>query len=120
MIDFTNGGHNPPFIVHPDGTAEELKTESNLVLGAMGGIPFKSESLQLNPGDALYLYTDGVTEAENKDHELFGESRLQAVLSAQKGAESREIIEAVSSAVKEFVDGAPQSDDITQLVIRRK
>ena len=120
MIDFTNGGHNPPVIVHPDGTAEELKTESNLVLGAMGGIPFKSESLQLNPGDALYLYTDGVTEAENKDHELFGESRLQAVLSAQKGAESREIIEAVSSAVKEFVDGAPQSDDITQLVIRRK
>ena len=120
MIDFTNGGHNPPFIVHPDGTAEELKTESNLVLGAMGGIPFKSESLQLNPGDALYLYTDGVTEAENKDHELFGESRLQAVLSAQKGVESREIIEAVSSAVKEFVDGAPQSDDITQLVIRRK
>ena len=86
----------------------------------MGGIPFKSESLQLNPGDALYLYTDGVTEAENKDHELFGESRLQAVLSAQKGVESREIIEAVSSAVKEFVDGAPQSDDITQLVIRRK
>jgi sigma-B regulation protein RsbU (phosphoserine phosphatase) len=120
MIDFTNGGHNPPFIVHPDGTAEELKTESNLVLGAMGGISFKSESLQLNPGDALYLYTDGVTEAENKVHELFGESRLQAVLSAQKGAESREIIEAVSSAVKEFVDGAPQSDDITQLVIRRK
>ena len=120
MIDFTNGGHNPPFIVHPDGTAEELKTESNLVLGAMGGIPFKSESLQLNPGDALYLYTDGVTEAENKDHELFGESRLQAVLSAQKGVESREIIEAGSSAVKEFVDGAPQSDDITQLVIRRK
>ena len=120
MIDFTNGGHNPPFIVHPDGTAEELKTESNLVLGAMGGIPFKSESLQLNPGDALYLYTDGVTEAENKNHELFGESRLQAVLSAQKGVESREIIEAVSSAVKEFVDGAPQSDDITQLVIRRK
>ena len=120
MIDFTNGGHNPPFIVHPDGTAEELKTESNLVLGAMGGIPFKSESLQLNPGDALYLYTDGVTEAENKDHELFGESRLQAVLSAQKGVESREIIEAVSSAVREFVDGAPQSDDITQLVIRRK
>jgi len=120
MIDYTNGGHNPPFVLHPDGAAEELQTESNLVLGAVAGMPFKSGSLLLNPGDALYLYTDGVTEAENMEHSLFGESRLQATLESARGAESSQMIEAVSAKVKEFVDGAPQSDDITQLVIRRK
>ena len=120
MIDYTNGGHNPPFVLHPDGTAEELKTESNLVLGAVAGMPFKSGSLLLNPGDALYLYTDGVTEAENMEHSLFGESRLKDTLESVRGAESSQMIEAVSAKVKEFVDGAPQSDDITQLVIRRK
>ena len=120
MIDYTNGGHNPPFVLHPDGTAEELQTESNLVLGAVAGMPFKSGSLLLNPGDALYLYTDGVTEAENMEHSLFGESRLKDTLESARGAESSQMIEAVSAKVKEFVDGAPQSDDITQLVIRRK
>ena len=120
MIDYTNGGHNPPFVLHPDGTAEELQTESNLVLGAVAGMPFKSGSLLLNPGDALYLYTDGVTEAENMEHSLFGESRLKDTLESVRGAESSQMIEAVSAKVKEFVDGAPQSDDITQLVIRRK
>ena len=120
MIDYTNGGHNPPFVLHPDGTAEELKTESNPVLGAVAGMPFKSGSLLLNPGDALYLYTDGVTEAENMEHSLFGESRLKDTLESVRGAESSQMIEAVSAKVKEFVDGAPQSDDITQLVIRRK
>lgn len=120
MIDYTNGGHNPPFVLHPDGTAEELKTESNLVLGAVAGMPFQSGSLLLNPGDALYLYTDGVTEAENMEHSLFGESRLKDTLESARGAESSQIIESVSAKVKEFVDGAPQSDDITQLVIRRK
>ena len=120
MIDYTNGGHNPPFVLHPDGTAEELQTESNLVLGAVAGMPFKSGSLLLNPGDALYLYTDGVTEAENMEHSLFGESRLKDTLESARGAESSQMIGAVSAKVKEFVDGAPQSDDITQLVIRRK
>ncbi len=119
-IEFTNAGHNPPFLMHADGSVEQLKTESNLVLGAMEGLSFKSESLQLNPGDALVLYTDGVTEAENKDHDQFGESRLQETLSRMQGAESRQIVDTVNAKVKEFADGAPQSDDITQLVIRRK
>ena len=119
-IEFTNAGHNPPFLMHADGSVEQLKTESNLVLGAMEGLSFKSESLQLNPGDALVLYTDGVTEAENKDHDQFGESRLQETLSRMQGAESRQIVDTVNAKVKEFAHGAPHSDDITQLVIRRK
>ena len=119
-IDFTNAGHNPPYILHADGTVELLKSECNLVLGAIEGMTFKNESLRLNPGDALVMYTDGVTEAENKDHEQFGEARLEAALAELKGAESKQIVDTVNAKVKEFVAGAAQSDDITQLVIRRK
>jgi len=119
-VDYTNAGHNPPYILHADGTVEMLKTECNLVLGAIEGIPFKNESLQLDHGDALVLYTDGVTEAENLEHEQFGEPRLESVLAGLKGAGSQQIVDTINAKVKEFVADAPQSDDITQLVIRRK
>ena len=120
VIDFTNAGHNPPYILHADGSVEMLNSECNLVLGAIEGMSFKNESLQLNPGDAIVMYTDGVTEAENIDHAQFGESRTEAVLSELKGATSKQIVDTINEKLKEFVDGAPQSDDITQLVIRRK
>ncbi len=119
-IDFTNAGHNPPYILHADGTVEQLKTACNLVLGAMEDIPYTSGELQLNPGDTLVMYTDGVTEAEDKDHAQFGEDRLEADLAGLKGADSRQIVDTINAKVREFVAGAPQSDDITQLVIRRK
>ncbi len=120
MIDFTNAGHNPPYILHADGTAEMLATKPNLVLGAVEGMPFTNESMQLNPGDAIVMYTDGVTEAENIDHDQFGESRLEAVLATLKGAGSEQIVETINAEVKKFAGDAPQSDDITQLVILRK
>ena len=120
MIDFTNAGHNPPYILHADGTAEMLATKPNLVLGAVEGMPFTNESMQLNPGDAIVMYTDGVTEAENIDHDQFGESKLEAVLATLKGAGSEQIVETINAEVKKFAGDAPQSDDITQLVILRK
>lgn len=120
QVDYTNAGHNPPYILHADGSVEMLKNDGNLVLGVMEGMKFKRSSLQLNPGDALVMYTDGVTEAENKEHAQFGESRLEAELAALKGSDSKLVVETVLSKVREFAAGAPQSDDITQLVIRRK
>lgn len=120
QVDYTNAGHNPPYILHADGSVEMLKNDGNLVLGVMEGMKFKRSSLQLNPGDALVMYTDGVTEAENKEHAQFGESRLEAELAALKGSDSKQVVETVLSKVREFAAGAPQSDDITQLVIRRK
>jgi len=74
----------------------------------------------MNPGDALVMYTDGVTEAENKEQAQFETTRLEAALAELKGATSRQIVDTINAKVKEFIDGAPQSDDITQLVIRRK
>ena len=120
MIDFTNAGHNPPYILHADGKVEMLATKPNLVLGAVEGMPFTNESMQLNPGDAIVMYTDGVTEAENIDHDQFGESKLEAVLATLKGAGSEQIVETINAEVKKFAGDAPQSDDITQLVILRK
>ena len=119
-VDYTNAGHNPPYILHADGSVEMLKNDGNLVLGAVEDMKFKRQSLLLNPGDALVMYTDGVTEAENMEHAQFGESRLEAVLAELKGAPSRKIVETINARIREFTDGAPQSDDITQLVIRRK
>ena len=120
IVNFTNAGHNPPYILKADGSVEAVQSPINLVLGAMEGMPFNSASLQLNPGDTLFMYTDGVTEAENPVHDQFGESRLEAALAELKGAPSRQIVSTVNAKVKEFSDGAAQSDDITQLVIRRK
>lgn len=120
QVDYTNAGHNPPYILHADGSVEMLQNDGNLVLGVMENMKFKRSSLQLNPGDALVMYTDGVTEAENKEHAQFGESRLEAELAALKGSDSKHVVETVLSKVREFAAGAPQSDDITQLVIRRK
>ena len=120
QVDYTNAGHNPPYILHADGSVEMLKNDCNLVLGAVEDMKYNSQSLQLNPGDALVMYTDGVTEAENKAHDQFGESRLETELAALQGADSKQIVQTVLAKVREFAAGAPQSDDITQLVIRRK
>ena len=119
-IEFTNAGHNPPYILHADGTVEMLKSSCNLVLGAIEGISFGRESFKVQPGDALVMYTDGVTEAENINQEQFGEPRLEQTLAELNGAESQQIVETINSKVKEFAGEAPQSDDITQLVIRKK
>ena len=119
-ITFTNAGHNPPYILKANGSVEALQAPCNLVLGAVPGVPFTCNTLELEPGDTLFMYTDGVTEAENKNHDQFGESRLEEALAECKGADSKHIVDTVNAKVKEFINGAAQSDDITQLVIRRK
>ena len=120
QITFTNAGHNPPYILKADGQVEVVKSPCNLVLGAVPDMPFSCDTMKLAPGDTLYMFPDGVTEAENKNHDQFGESRLEAALAECKGADSRHIVDTVNAKVKEFINGASQSDDITQLVIRRK
>ena len=120
LITFTNAGHNPPYILKADGQVKVLMSPCNLVLGAISDMTFSSDTVQLEPGDAIYLFTDGVTEAENGNHDQFGETRLEEALAECKGKDSQHIVETINEKVKAFIDGAPQSDDITQLVIRRK
>lgn len=119
-IDYTNAGHNPPYILRRNGTLEMIPAVGNIVLGAFGGMPFKSGTCKLESGDMIVTFTDGVTEAENIDHNQYNESRLEALLPTLAGKSSEEVVQAINESVKEFVNGAPQSDDITLLVIKHK
>ena len=71
QIDYTNAGHNPPYILKADGSVSALPSDKNIVLGAIGGLKYKSNTATLEKGDLLYMYTDGVTEAENVNHDQF-------------------------------------------------
>ena len=118
-IDYTNAGHNPPYIIHGNGQVEEIPAMGNIVLGAFEGMEFRSGKTTLDKGDAIYLFTDGVTEAENSSNEQYGEENLVRLLSKNATSASEEIIQSVTSDVHKFAGEAPQSDDITQLAIRR-
>ncbi len=118
-LSYANGGHNLPVIFHSDGSSTVLPYTEGLALAVLSGVEFVEGELTLAPGDTLVLYTDGVTEAMDAVNEEFGMARLQAVFTggAPQGAEAAN--EAVFAAVREFVSGAPQSDDITCLTLRR-
>lgn len=115
---FANAGHNPPLVKHADGTYEYLKSRAGFVLAGMEGVRYRKNELQLQPGDAIYLYTDGVTEATNINNELYGEERLHLVLEKNKDADTRSICDLIKEDVDKFVGKAPQFDDITMLALK--
>lgn len=112
---FANGGHNPPRVVRAGGEVVELPASKNFVVGAMAGIEFTGDSTRLEPGETLFLYTDGVTEAMNPVDALFGEERMDALLAARPDDLIHQVIREVGS----FSQGREQSDDITLLMITR-
>lgn len=118
-IDYTNAGHNPPYLLRHDNTVEPLPLSKNFIVGVFDDFTYANTTMQLEPGDALILYTDGVTEAFNVQKEQFSESGLEKTLKSVPGAGSQEIIEAIKEDVKEFVGEAEQSDDITMLILKR-
>lgn len=117
-VEFACAGHNPPVICHDDGTVEFAKSKPGLVLAAMEGTRYKRQTLKLEPGDTIFLYTDGVTEATNANEELFGDDRLLQTLREACGMEPAEICPFVKSKIDEFVGDAPQFDDITMLALK--
>ena len=110
---YCNAGHNAPVILSE--SKEFLPAEPNLPLGIMKGMEYKEQECHLNPDDAIFLYTDGLTEAENEKAECFGEDRMMDSLSGRKP--SQEHLEKISADVRSFVGNAPQSDDLTMLFI---
>jgi sigma-B regulation protein RsbU (phosphoserine phosphatase) len=116
-ITSINAGHNPPYIFHSDGTFETF-SEGGLLMGMFPNAPYKSESKQLRDGDVVVLYTDGVSEAMSAASEEFGEKRLEEIIRAGLNTSAAGMIEAISNAVKKHTEGAPQSDDITLVVLR--
>jgi serine phosphatase RsbU (regulator of sigma subunit) len=119
-ISFANAGHNPP-LVASGRDVRWLGVEKNFVLGAFGGIDYSLQKIPFAGGDALILYSDGVTEMMNGSREMFGEDRLLSlagnIFAAERSA--RETADAVSGAAGEFAGGADQSDDVTILVMKK-
>ena len=116
-VDYCNAGHNPPILVK-DGRAEYLSTEPSLLLGVDIDAEYTSYGLTLAPGDTLFLYTDGLTEAENEQKELFGEKRTLEVAAQFNEVVAARQIEMMTDAVSLYVGEAEQSDDLTLLAIR--
>lgn len=110
---YCNAGHNPPLIL--TDSIRELDVEPNVALGIIPGMEFTEQETDLVYDDALFLYTDGLNEAENEAHEQFGMKRMDEVLHTRRGSQAH--LDAVVSAVKKFVGDAPQSDDLTMLFI---
>nr|WP_280865501.1 PP2C family protein-serine/threonine phosphatase [Falsiroseomonas frigidaquae] len=125
VIDGTTGagriavaGHDIPLLVAA-GTAPRLleKPRRQPALGVMEGISYSSDAFQLAPGETMFCYSDGVSEAEDDKGGFFGRQRLEDAL-AGAGTDPRALVEAVLRAVTAFADGAPQADDITALALR--
>jgi len=115
---YANGGHNPPMVLQVDGTVRSVEPTGDPILAVVPGAGFREASTELQPGDALLLYTDGLTEAFSAAGEEFGDQRLVDALAAARGGDAAAVADRCLSAVDEFAIGAAQSDDMTCLVAR--
>ena len=120
QVTYCNAGHNPPHILRADGTVERLPKTKNVIVGVYDGVKYKEDTLQLEHGDTLVMFTDGVTEARNQAREEFGTERLNYMLKGLANTNCRQMVETVKAGLTAFVDGAEQHDDITMLVLKRK
>ena len=117
VLRYCNAGHNAPLLLH-DGAVKTIDVKPNLPLGVAGGMRFVQQEMTVPSGNALFLYTDGLTEAENIRHELFSERRLLKVAADVSTLSAREQVAGIHEAVRRHVKDAPQSDDLTMLCIR--
>jgi sigma-B regulation protein RsbU (phosphoserine phosphatase) len=117
-VEYSNGGHNPPYLLRVEGRLEVSEPTSGLVLGAMKATTYKAKKLMLQPGDAMFLYTDGVTEAMDRNGEQFTETRLEKILKQTPGASLPDLTQEVIEGIKTFSTGIAQADDIAILALR--
>ena len=118
LVRFANAGHNPPLVRHADGKFEYLRSRAGFVLAGMDGVNYKSQELQLERGDIVFLYTDGVTEATDANKELYGEDRLLSAINSREFESMEELCRFIKADVDTFVGDAPQFDDITMVALK--
>jgi sigma-B regulation protein RsbU (phosphoserine phosphatase) len=117
-LQFANGGHNRPYAVTADGKVRSLAGDSGPIVGIMDGFVYETYADRLAHNETLLLFTDGVTEARDKEDGFFGEKRLEQLL-AEHGAETAEqLVSSIHAAVAEYATGRAQADDITVLALR--
>ncbi len=117
-LTFANGGHNLPYVVRRNGDVHRIGCDSGVVLAVLPGFEFPSGTLELETGDAVFFYTDGITEAMNEEGEEFGDDALAELLARTAGSDAAAFSDRVVEAVRDHAGGAPQSDDITCLCLR--
>ncbi|ACF12697.1 protein serine/threonine phosphatase [Chloroherpeton thalassium ATCC 35110] len=117
-LTYINAGHNPPILLRTDGSLSQLQT-GGIVLGVLPSTsPYESETLALQKGDMLFLYTDGVTEAMSKEHEEFGENRLIQILKNAQGNSCPSILSEVTRAIDNFEPPGEHHDDVTMICFK--
>lgn len=114
-LSYCNGGHNIPYLLTSDGKVKEIDDIGGLLLGKFEGAEYSKNTIQLQPGDSIVMFTDGVTEAENEDQNFFDEERVIKYLEHSAGKELNPIVKGLFLEVMKFAGSAPQSDDITVL-----
>ncbi len=119
-VCYVDAGHNPPKVLKHDGMVVVPQVETNISLGVIDNFKYSSGTLELEKGDALVAFTDGVTEACSVTNELYGEERLEDLLSSCGDVTAKDLVTAVETAVNKHAEGTEQSDDITILVLKRK
>lgn len=117
-FEYSNGGHNLPFLIYNNGEVKQLENVGGLLLGAIKDVMYESKVITLKPGESLFFYTDGITEAFNQNEEEYHESRLVVLLSDNYSNNTIELVDKVISNVEIFSNGVEQSDDITCLALQ--
>jgi sigma-B regulation protein RsbU (phosphoserine phosphatase) len=115
---YANAGHNPPVFLPCGGEPRWIAPLGEPVAGVVEDMRYSTGAMTLKPGDLLFIYTDGVTEAMNPDGELFGDKRLMALLSGEDEPFAPELVQDVGETIRAFARGAEQSDDITMLAMQ--
>ncbi len=119
-IDYVSAGHEPPYILGPNGSRKTLPPTGGLAMGLMEDFPYSSGTTVLQPGETLFLYTDGLTDMVNIEGEIFGRERLEETIDGTGGDSPEEIVNQVWTTIGSFATGAPAADDMTCLVLHRK
>jgi sigma-B regulation protein RsbU (phosphoserine phosphatase) len=115
---YSSAGHNPPLILRRGNEAEYLDTPSGIAVGVKEDLSFQTEKLRLAPGEFLFMYTDGVTEAADLKENLFSEERLQKELTALRQKTIQEMVLGLMQKIDDFAQGTPQADDITMMALK--
>jgi sigma-B regulation protein RsbU (phosphoserine phosphatase) len=118
-ICYANAGHDPPLMLGADGSTKEL-TGGGLILGMLPQIVYEEAAAEMDRGSLLVIFTDGVTEAQDPEGEFFGVERLQELLRSIRGEPCSEILRRVVRETQQFAQGAPQFDDVTLILARRR
>ena len=117
-LSYCNAGHNAPLFIETNGNVSALDVKPNLPLGLFSGFPYEGQEITIEKNTMLYMFTDGVNEAENNEMEQYSDERLVAFLKSKYNSEPKELIEETLIEVQRHADGANQSDDITVMCIK--